>query len=76
MEKVRLSIDEDVISDVYWKICDVKDRFRVIWGGTGAGKSFTEAQDETLRCLGGYEKILWIRSNSLSVERSKSSTSG
>lgn len=61
MEKVRLSIDEDVFSDVYWKICDVKDRFRVIWGGTGAGKSFTVAQDETLRCLGGYEKILWIR---------------
>lgn len=61
MEKVTLNIDEDVFSDVYWKICDVSERFRVVYGGTGAGKSFTVAQDEVLRCLEGYEKILWIR---------------
>lgn len=61
MEKVRLNIDEDVFSDVYWKISAVKKRFRVLYGGTGAGKSFTVAQDEVLRCLGGFERVLWIR---------------
>lgn len=60
-EPVELEIDEEMFSDVYWKICDVKERFRVLYGGTGAGKSVTVAQDEVLRCIGGYEKILWIR---------------
>lgn len=61
MEKVILNIDEDVFSDVYWKINEVEERFLVLYGGTGAGKSFTVAQREVLKCLEGYEKILWIR---------------
>lgn len=58
---IRLNIDEDIFSDVYWKICDVKTRFRVIFGGTGAGKSYTVAQDEILKACESYQNTLWIR---------------
>lgn len=58
---IRLNFDEDLFSEVYWKICDVNSRFRVIHGGTGAGKSFTVAQDEVIKAFAGYQKTLFIR---------------
>jgi len=58
---IRLNIDEDVFSEVYWKICDIDTRFLVLYGGTGAGKSFTAAQREVLISLDSYQKTLFIR---------------
>lgn len=58
---IELDIDEDVFSDVYWKIADVDTRFLVLWGGTAAGKSYTVAQREVLIAFESYQKTLFIR---------------
>jgi len=58
---VRLNIDPDMFTDCFWKIRDVKTRFRVIKGGAGAGKSVSVAQDEVLKACEKYEKVLVIR---------------
>lgn len=61
INNIRLNIDEDIFSNVFWKIVDVKERFRVLWGGTAAGKSFSVAQDEVLKGFKSYQKTLFIR---------------
>lgn len=58
---IELDIDPDVFTTCYWKIEGIKTRFRVIKGGTGAGKSFSVAQDEVLKACESYQKVLVIR---------------
>lgn len=56
-----MNIDPDVFTECFWKIRDVKTRFRIIKGGAGAGKSVSVAQDEVLKACAKYEKVLVIR---------------
>lgn len=58
---IEIDIDEDFFTNTFWKIREVKTRFRIIKGGASAGKSFAVAQDEVLKACEKYEKILVIR---------------
>lgn len=68
--KLTLNIDEDVFSDVYWKICDIKSRYRVIWGGGASSKSYSVAQDELIKGMESKQKTLVIRKVEKTIKES------
>lgn len=68
--KLTLNIDEDVFTDVYWKIEDIKTRFLLVYGSTGSSKSFTVAQKEIIKGCQAKEKILVIRKVAATIKDS------
>jgi PBSX family phage terminase large subunit len=69
-EKIKLNIDENMFSKVYWKICNINTRFRIVYGGSGSGKSRAVVQDEILKACETKVSTLVIRKYSTSIEGS------
>lgn len=61
MPTATLNISKKKFTQAYWKIAAIKSRYRVVRGGSSAGKSFAIAQDEILNALRVKGKTLIIR---------------
>ena len=68
--KLTVNIDEDVFTDVFWKIDPVVSRFLLVYGSTGSSKSFTVAQREVKKGMENKEKILVIRKVAATIKDS------
>lgn len=68
--KLTLNIDEDIFSDVYWKINDVDTRFLVLFGGGSSGKSISVAQRSIIKGLRKKKRILYIRKVEKTIKES------
>lgn len=59
--KIRLNLDGDLFSDVFYDIENITTRFLTLKGGASAGKSVAVAQKEVIIACKSYQKTLVIR---------------
>ena len=67
LRKKRFKPSRRKFSNTYWKIWDIKTRFRVIKGGASAGKSYAVAQDEIIKALYSVQRTLVIKKVSSTI---------